>query len=37
MGGHIGAESEPGIDSVFRFTVPLELPQPDMEGKRQAT
>ena len=36
MGGHIGAESEPGIGSAFRFTVPLQLPQATIEGKKQA-
>ncbi len=36
MGGHIGAESEPGIGSAFRFTVPLQLPQATIEGKQQA-
>lgn len=36
MGGHIGAESEPGVGSIFRFTVPLQLPQADINGKQQA-
>ncbi len=36
MGGHIGAESEPGVGSIFRFTVPLQLPQAAVEGNKQA-
>ena len=28
MGGHIGADSEPGQGSIFRFAVPLELQTP---------
>ncbi len=36
MGGHIGAESEPGSGSIFRFTVPLQQQLPDSEAKRQA-
>ena len=36
MGGHIGAESEPGSGSIFRFTVPLQQQLPDSDTKRQA-
>ncbi len=36
MGGHIGAESEPGSGSIFRFTVPLQQQLPNSDTKRQA-
>ncbi len=36
MGGHIGAESEPGSGSIFRFTVPLQQQLSDSDTKRQA-
>ncbi len=36
MGGHIGAESEPGSGSTFRFTVPLQQPLADSEREKSA-
>ncbi len=34
MGGHIGAESEPGRGSTFRFTVPLQQVLPQSQPSR---
>jgi signal transduction histidine kinase len=36
MGGHIGAESEPGSGSVFHLTIPLQQPLPDTETEKRA-
>jgi two-component system sensor histidine kinase/response regulator len=36
MGGHIGAESEPGRGSTFRFTVPLQQVLPASKTHRRA-
>lgn len=36
MGGHIGAESEPGSGSIFRFTVPLQRRTADREKHKSA-
>ena len=36
MGGHIGAESEPGRGSTFRFTVPLQQVPPASKTHRRA-
>ena len=36
MGGHIGAESDPGRGSAFRFTVPLQRALPQTGSNRQA-
>ncbi|MBP8154201.1 MAG: PAS domain S-box protein, partial [Nitrospira sp.] len=36
MGGHIGAESEPGSGSIFRFTVPLQQPLANSNRRSEA-
>jgi signal transduction histidine kinase len=36
MGGHIGAESEPGSGSAFHFTIPLQQPLPNTEAEKRA-
>ena len=36
MGGHIGAESEPGNGSVFHLTIPLQQLLPDTETNKRA-
>ena len=36
MGGHIGAESEPGNGSIFRFTVPLQQVLPNTDSNKHA-
>ena len=36
MGGHIGAESEPGSGSVFHLTIPLQQLLPDTETNKRA-
>ena len=36
MGGHIGAESEPGSGSMFHLTIPLQQLLPDTEANKRA-